>query len=112
MHFVDIAKKINEAGFDTRVAYPATIHNELILDDKYVLVGRGIYALKEWGYKPGVVLDVIKDTIRKAPKPLTRDGIIEEVLKNRMVKRSTVILALMNKKHFAKNPDGSYQLVE
>ncbi len=112
MHFVEIAKKINEAGFDTRVAYPATIHNELILDDKYVLVGRGIYALKEWGYKPGVVLDVIKDTIRKSPKPLTRDGIIDEVLKNRMVKRSTVILALMNKKHFSKNADGTYAIAE
>jgi hypothetical protein len=112
MHFVDIAKRINETAFDTRIAYPATIHNELILDDKYVLVGRGIYALKEWGYKPGVVLDVIKDTIRKSPKPLTRDGIIEEVLKNRMVKRSTVILALMNKKHFVKNTDGTYRLAE
>lgn len=112
MHFVEIAKRINEAGFDARVAYPATIHNELILDDKYVLVGRGIYALKEWGFKPGVVLDVIKDTIRKAPKAMTRDEIIQEVLKNRLVKRSTVILALMNKKHFAKNQDGTYRLAE
>ena len=42
LHFSDIAKKINEANFDARVAYPATIHNELILDDKYVLVGRGL----------------------------------------------------------------------
>lgn len=110
MHFVDIAKRINEAQFDKRIAYPATIHNELILDPKYVLVGRGIYALKEWGYKPGVVLDVIKDVLRDSNKPLSRDEIVERVLKNRMVKRSTVILALMNKKNFTKTPDGLYTL--
>lgn len=110
LHFVEIAKKINDANFDKRVAYPATIHNELILDPKYVLVGRGIYALREWGYKPGVVLDVIKEILKESGKPLTRDEIIDQVLKNRMVKRSTVMLALMNKKHFTKNPDGTYVL--
>ncbi|MEK7584275.1 MAG: sigma factor-like helix-turn-helix DNA-binding protein, partial [Patescibacteria group bacterium] len=70
LHFSEIAKKINEANFDARIAYPATIHNELILDEKYVLVGRGIYALKEWGYKPGVVLDVIRDILRDEAQSL------------------------------------------
>lgn len=111
LHFTEIAKRINEASFDTRIAYPATIHNELILDGKYVLVGRGIYALKEWGYKPGVVLDVIKNILSESKTPLTRDDIIREVLKNRIVKRSTVVLALMNKKYFEKDSDGNYILV-
>lgn len=111
MHFVDIAKKINEAKFDNRVAYPATIHNELILDKKYVLVGRGIYALQEWGYKPGVVIDVIRDILKASPKPLTREEVIAEVLKKRLVKRSTVILALMNRKYFSKDASGRYQAV-
>ena len=112
LHFNEIAKKINDVNFDSRIAYPATIHNELILDEKYVLVGRGIYALTEWGYKPGVVLDVIRDILRDEAQALSKDEIIKRVLDNRLVKKSTVILALMNKKHFAKDGDGNYRLVE
>ncbi|HNX11083.1 MAG TPA: sigma factor-like helix-turn-helix DNA-binding protein [bacterium] len=48
MHFTDIAAKINEIGFDSKKANAGTVHNELILDDRYELVGRGLYALKEW----------------------------------------------------------------
>ncbi len=110
MHFTEIAEEINKAKFDSRVAYPATIHNELILDNKFVLVGRGIYALTEWGYKPGVVTDVIAEILRRGGKPLTKEEIIEQVLNNRIVKRSTVILALMNKDKFTKNPDKTYSL--
>lgn len=112
MHFSEIAEAINNAKFDNRVAYPATIHNELILDNKFVLVGRGIYALTEWGYKPGVVADVIEDILKKSDKPLTKDEIIEAVLKTRIVKKSTVVLALMNKDRFRRNSDKTYSLVE
>jgi DNA-directed RNA polymerase delta subunit len=110
MHFTEIAKKINEAGFDKKKAYPATIHNELILDDKYVLVGRGIYALKEWGYQPGVVIDVITEVFREAKEPLTKDEIIKRVLEKRIVKKSTIQLALMNKGKFNKVGRNKYQL--
>ncbi len=111
MHFRDIAKKINEASFDGKKAHAATIHNELILDhDRYVLIGRGIYALKEWGYKPGVVADVIVDLIKNSDRPLTKSEIIKEVLKKRLVKDSTIVLSLMNKKKFHKNQDGTYKL--
>jgi DNA-directed RNA polymerase specialized sigma subunit len=48
LHFTDIAKKINDMKFDKKTANSATVHNELILDDRYVLVGRGTYGLKEW----------------------------------------------------------------
>lgn len=110
MHFSDIAKAINEAKFDNRIAYPATIHNELILDNKFVLVGRGIYALTEWGYKPGVVTEVIEEVMNEAGKPMTKDQIITNVLKKRIVKKSTIVLALMNKDKFVKNPDKTYRL--
>lgn len=110
MHFNEIAETINKMEFDHRQAYPATIHNELILDDKYVLVGRGIYALKEWGYKPGVVSDVIEEILRQSDRPLSKKEIVEEVLKHRMIKETTVTLALMNKNRFQKNENGKYSL--
>lgn len=108
MHFTEIAEKINELAFDHKTAYPATVHNELILDEKYVLVGRGIYALAEWGYEPGVVADVISRVLEKRAEPMSREAIVEEVLKQRMVGKSTVHLALMNKDRFAKTDDGKF----
>ncbi|MDD4902440.1 MAG: sigma factor-like helix-turn-helix DNA-binding protein [Patescibacteria group bacterium] len=101
MHFVDIAKRINEVSFDHKTANPATVHNELILDPKYVLIGRGIYGLKEWGYKEGVVADVIRDILTESG-PLSKEEIIKKVLENRMVKNTTINLALMDKDVFEK----------
>jgi DNA-directed RNA polymerase delta subunit len=112
MHFTEIADTINKMEFDHRKAFPATIHNELILDKKYVLVGRGIYALKEWGYKPGVVSDVIKEILESSDKPLSKKEIIEEVLKKRMIKETTIGLALMSKDRFQRDTKGRYSLVE
>jgi hypothetical protein len=111
MHFTEIAEKINELKFDHKTAYPATVHNELILDQKYVLVGRGIYALSEWGYEPGVVADVIARVLSKSSMPMTREQIVEDVLRQRMVGKSTVHLALMNKDRFAKTEDGRFILL-
>ncbi|HNP75274.1 MAG TPA: sigma factor-like helix-turn-helix DNA-binding protein [bacterium] len=110
LHFTEIANLINETKFDEKIAFPPTVHNELILDDKYVLVGRGIYALKEWGYKPGNVADVIVDVL-KEKGPMTKDGIIEAVLDQRNVKKSTVYLSLMNSNKIKKNEQGKYALV-
>ncbi len=110
MHFTQIADTINQMKFDERKAYPATIHNELILDDKYVLVGRGIYALKEWGYKPGVVADVINDILAENERPMSKKEIIREVLNRRLIKETTITLALMNKKRFLRDEKGRYYL--
>lgn len=102
MHFTEITNAINEVNFDKKVAYPATIHNELILDDRFVLVGRGIYALKEWGYERGTVSDVITEVLAEKKQALGKEQIVNEVLKKRIVKKSTIYLALTNKNKFKK----------
>ena len=112
LHFNKITELINEVGFDRRKAYPPTVHNELILSDDYVLVGRGIYALKEWGYEPGVVADVIEKVLRERKAPMHRDELVDKVLEKRMVKKNTIHLALNDKAKFRKMPDGKYHLVE
>lgn len=110
LHFTEIAGLINTANFDHKKALPATIHNELILDDRYVLIGRGIYALKEWGYEPGTVSEVLSGILKRRG-PLTKDQITEEVAKQRLVKKATINLALMDKNKFKKLSDKRYSLV-
>ncbi len=112
MHYEDISKKINETAFDGKKVNTATVHNELILDAKYVLVGRGLYALKEWGYSKGTVADVIGDVLKKAKRPLTKKEITEEVMKQRMVKKTTIDLALMNKKRFERQTGNKYTIIK
>lgn len=112
LHFTEIAKKINEANFDKRKAYPPTVHNELILNKEYVLVGRGIYALREWGYREGVVSEVIVEILKKSEKPLKRDELVDKVLEQRIVKKNTIHLALTNRKIFKKHTNGEYSLVD
>jgi hypothetical protein len=109
MHFVEIADEINTIVFDKKKANPATVHNELILDDKFILIGRGLYGLNEWGYKRGTVADVIEEVLKEKEVGLNREEIIDEVLKRRVVKKTTIILALMNKDKFQKNK-GIYSL--
>lgn len=110
LHFAEVADLINQANFDRKRAHPATVHNELILDDKYVLVGRGIYALKEWGYEAGTVADIIA-RILKEKGPLPKKDIAEEVLKQRLVQKTTITLVLMNKDKFSRLEDGRYSLI-
>lgn len=110
LHFTEIANMINEVGFDEKVAYPATVHNELILDNKYVLVGRGIYALREWGYESGTVSQVVEN-ILKTEGPLEKKDIYKKVLDQRNVKESTIYLSLMNNKKIIRNKDGKFELL-
>jgi len=100
MHFAEIADRINQISFDRKKANAATVHNELILDEKYILVGRGLYGLKEWGYRKGTVADVIEKVITEAGRALSREEIIEKVLGQRLVKKATINLALMNREKF------------
>ena len=110
LHFNEIAELITQAKFDKKVACPATVHNELILDNKFVLVGRGIYALKEWGYKSGTVGEIIENILKKTG-PLSKEEIIEKVLGQRLVKKPTIYLALMDKNKFERSSSGEYKLV-
>lgn len=110
MHFTEIADSINEQKFDGKKAHPATVHNELILDkERYVLVGRGIYALSEWGYKPGVISDILAG-ILKGSKGMSKEALAEQVLRQRIVRKETVYLSLMNRDRFRKTADGKYVL--
>ena len=96
MHFIDISNKISEyLGETVKIN---TIHNELIRNEEFILIGRGIYALKEWGFKPGTVLDVILDILGKNGGPMTTEDIIKKVLKVRNVKKTTIYMNLQNKK--------------
>jgi len=104
LHFRDVAKLISP---DCVVE---TVHNELIKDKRVVLVGRGIYALKEWGYKPGTVRDVVLDILKKEKKPISKDEIIKRTLKQRIVEKSTILIALSDKKLFQRDEKGNYKL--
>ncbi len=110
-HYSVITEMINKSGFDKRTAYKETVHNELIKDKRFILIGRGIYALSEWGYKEGVVSDVILEVLKSSGQPMDRDQIIDEVLKRRIVKKNTILVGLSNKKLFKKVGKNLYGLV-
>lgn len=108
MHFSEITKAISDIF--PKKAHPATVHNELIKDPRFVLVGRGMYALKEWGYASGTVRQIIK-SILKSSGPLTKEEIIKKVLKERYVKENTILVNLQNSKYFKRNKNGAYSAV-
>ena len=107
LHFREVASLI-EKMFN-RKAHIATTHNELIKDKRFVLVGRGLYALKEWGYQTGIVKDVIKEILKKNG-PMTRDEIISKVKKERYVKDNTIVVNLQDSRYFKRRSDGKYAL--
>lgn len=107
IHFTEVAKQIEKLF--KKKAHVATTHNELIKDPRFVLVGRGLYALAEWGYISGVVKDVIRKVLEQNG-PLTKDKIVEKVLKERYVKENTIMVNLQNPKYFKKDKEGKYYL--
>jgi len=108
IHFREVAKLITELFH--KKAHVATTHNELIKDPRFVLVGRGLYALSEWGYMSGVVKDVIRSVIGKNG-PMNKEEIIKKVLKERYVKENTIMVNLQNPKYFKKSKEGKYSVV-
>jgi len=108
MHFREVADNISKT-FGRKTHY-ATCHNELIKDPRFVLVGRGMYALAEWGYKAGIARDIIKD-ILKREGPMTKEQVVERVMKERYFKKNTILVNLVNSKYFKKNKAGLYILV-
>ena len=107
-HFVEIANKITAyLGEEVKVN---TIHNELIRNSEFVLIGRGIYALQEWGFQAGTVLDIITETLKKSGGPMNTEDIIKAVLKTRDVKETTIYMNLQNKKVIERVGRNFYQL--
>jgi hypothetical protein len=112
MHFSDIAKHIRDSDFKRKDVTIQAIHNELIKDKRFVLIGRGIYALDSWGYSKGTVSDIITKVLRKAGEPLHRDEIVKRVLKSRQVKETTILLNLQSKPEFKRVAKATYTLAE
>ncbi len=103
---------IKDSDFKRKDVTTQAIHNELIKDKRFVLVGRGIYALKEWGYKKGTVADIIADILRDEGKELHRDEIVKRVLESRYVKETTILLNLQGKPQFKRVAKATYALAE
>jgi Holliday junction resolvasome RuvABC DNA-binding subunit/DNA-binding phage protein len=112
MHFNEIAAAIKDSDFKRKDVTTQAIHNELIKDKRFVLIGRGIYALKEWGYEKGTVADIISEVLKKANEPLHRDEIVKQVLKSRFVKETTILLNLQGKPQFKRVAKATYALAE
>lgn len=112
LHFSDIASSIKDSSFKRKDVTTQAIHNELIKDKRFVLIGRGIYALDSWGFSKGTVSDIIADVLRKSDTPLHRDEIVKRVLKSRQVKETTILLNLQSKPEFKRVAKATYALAQ
>ncbi len=110
MHFSEIADSIKDSNFKRKNVTVQAIHNELIKDSRFVLIGRGIYALSSWGFDRGTVADIISDVLKEAQEPLHRDEIVKRVLKSRQVKETTILLNLQSKSQFKRVAKATYAL--
>jgi len=112
LHFTEVAKMIDKLEYNlpNKKTYPQTVHNELIKDSRFVLVGRGTYALSEWGYVPGTIKDIITKVLSESNDPIHKDEVVKKVLAQRLVAKNTVLMNLNNKKHFDKDANEKYFL--
>ena len=111
LHFQKIAELIKGSKFDSKRVNVQAVHNELIRNNQFILIGRGIYALKDWGYKTGTVADVIENILADG-KARTREEITKTVLEQRQVKTITIYLNLKNKPRFARVGRDKYTLAK
>lgn len=112
LHFNEIANAIKDSSFKRRDVTTQAIHNELIKDKRFVLIGRGIYALDSWGFKKGTVADIIASILKDSAEPLHRDEIVKRVLKSRHVKETTILLNLQSKPQFKRVAKATYTLAD
>jgi len=112
LHFMEVASLIDKLDFSApnKKTYPQTVHNELIKDKRFVLVGRGTYALSEWGYFPGTIKDIITKVLKEKNEPVLKDEVVKQVLAQRLVAKNTVLMNLNNKKYFEKDTSERYFL--
>lgn len=109
LHFTTITSHINSAKIDSRLAHKQTVHNELIKDNRVVLAGRGVYALKEHGFYDGTAREAVSDVL-KTRGPLPLKEIVKHVREKKLLKENTILLNIQNKKHFKRLPDGTYYI--
>ena len=112
LHFTEVAKLIDKLEYNlpNKKTYAQTVHNELIKDERFVLVGRGTYALAEWGFIPGTIKDIITKVLKGKNGPTHKDEIVKEVLVQRLVAKNTVLMNLNNKNYFEKDKNERYSL--
>lgn len=110
MHFTDISVRISALATNPKPVTTQAVHNELIKDSRFVLIGRGIYALAEWGYRSGTVADIIEEILKEEKGPLSKDEIVKRVLARRQVKTTTIVLNLQEKPQFKRTGKGIYSL--
>lgn len=109
VHFTDIAKMIDGVRGNRKTTNAQTVHNELIRDNRFVLVGRGIYGLRDFGFTPGTTREVMKRLL-KSHGPLDSKDLLDLVLKERMLKKNTILVNLQNRKYFKRLNDGRYTI--
>lgn len=110
LHFTELASAINKLR-KGKVTNVQTVHNELIKDNRFVLLGRGVYGLNEFGLMSGTCREVIAKILKTHGPQGTRD-VIKLVTAKRDFKENTLILNLQNKKYFARTGDGRYAVKE
>jgi len=107
MHFEQIADHISKIHTKKDKVFTPTVHNELIKDKRFVLVGRGVYGLTDFGFAAGSIKDLVKDVLKKKG-PMSAEKIIELVSQQRMFKKNTVMLHLQDRNLFGKDGKGNY----
>ena len=110
LHFRELTDIISDR-FGKKVNV-AAVHNELIKDDRFILVGRGQYGLSTWTqFSGGTVKEVIMEILEKNKKGMTKNEIIDAVKKKKNVRKQTVVINLSNKA-FKKNKEGKFILAK
>ncbi|NTU69638.1 hypothetical protein HGB13_02300 [bacterium] len=110
LHYRKLTELICSENRTNKKVSVEAVHNELIRDNRFVLVGRGIYALKEWGYSPGTVADVIEEILKEHSEPMHKNDIIKKVLERRFVRKNTILLSLQEKPQFERVVRAVYKL--
>jgi len=113
LHFKEISSLIDKyfaSSTNERLTHPQTVHNELIKDPRFVLIGRGLYALSEWGYEPGTVKDVLVQILKDRGQAMYKEEILGLISERRFVKPNTIFLNLQNRNYFKKVDGDKYYL--
>lgn len=107
LHFKQIVDLIREFWPKKKIILQ-TVHNELIKDQRFALVGRGVYGLCEWGFVKSSVKKLIWDFLKKSQKPLDKKEILQYILEIKKIKSSTISVCLADRRYFQKTKEGAF----